>query len=31
VTYDSWRWTRNGTWHRVSPTDRDVHATVATT
>lgn len=31
VTYDGWRWTRNGKWHPVSPTDRDVHATLATT
>jgi hypothetical protein len=31
VSYDGWRWTRNGEWHRISPTDPDVHATVATT
>ena len=31
VTYDGWRWTRDGKWHQVSSTDRDVHARMATT
>ena len=31
VTYDGWHWTRSGKWHKASPTDEDVHATVAET
>jgi hypothetical protein len=31
VTYDGWRWTRDGKWHQVGSTDPDVHATVAKT